>query len=135
MIASLTQTHPLDSPLLSPLLVRVPRRKLQLRNVHHTSKMQWLKNVSTADAKSAIQRPNQFQPDSLFLEAIQESLDCNNNDEEALFCDLFAGISSAKTKVPYNEKLVENLIRVLELALSQWESSARCNTGDDYYTA
>ncbi|XP_078348626.1 protein CLEC16A-like isoform X2 [Oculina patagonica] len=86
----------------------------------------------TEEIKSVIQRPKEFHRDSMFLEAIHESLDCSNNDEEALFaiCLLCAairnngvdknllesiGLSSAKRKVPYNEKLVENLIRVLEL--------------------
>ncbi|XP_022784974.1 protein CLEC16A homolog isoform X3 [Stylophora pistillata] len=82
--------------------------------------------------QSVIQRPKEFQPDRMFLEAIQESLDCSDNDEEALFaiCLLYAaignkgvdtnllesaGLSTAENKVPYNEQLVESLIRMLEL--------------------
>lgn len=82
--------------------------------------------------QSVIQRPKEFQPDRMFLEAIEESLDCSDNDEEALFaiCLLYAaignkgvdnnllesaGLSTAESKVPYNEQLVESLIRMLEL--------------------
>lgn len=89
-------------------------------------------NSETESIKSAIKRPKDFQRDSMFMEAIQDSLDCSIHDKEALFsiCLLYAalcnkgvdksllesiGISSAQVKVPYNEKVVENLIRVLEL--------------------
>lgn len=89
-------------------------------------------NSETESIKSAIKRPKDFQRDSMFMEAIQDSLDCSIHDKEALFsiCLLYAalcnkgvdksllesiGISSAQVKVPYNEKIVENLIRVLEL--------------------
>lgn len=89
-------------------------------------------NSETESIKSAIKRPKDFQRDSMFMEAIQDSLDCSTHDKEALFsiCLLYAalcnkgvdksllesiGISSAQVKVPYNEKVVENLIRVLEL--------------------
>lgn len=105
---------------------------IESRPLHAQNAVAEDENNETESIKSAIKRPKDFQRDSMFLEAIHESLDCSNDDEEALFaiCLLYAaignkgvdksllesiGISSEKVKVPYNEKLVEMLIRVLEL--------------------
>ena len=46
---------------------------------------------------------------SMFLEAIQESLDCSNDDEEALFaiCLLYAAIGN-KGSVEFNSYLIAN---------------------------
>lgn len=104
----------------------------ETRTLHTQNCLAEDQNSETESIKSAIKRPKDFQRDSMFMEAIQDSLDCSIHDKEALFsiCLLYAalcnkgvdksllesiGISSAQVKVPYNEKVVENLIRVLEL--------------------
>lgn len=104
----------------------------ETRTLHTQNCLAGDENSETESIKSAIKRPKDFQRDSMFMEAIQDSLDCSIHDKEALFsiCLLYAalcnkgvdksllesiGISSAQVKVPYNEKVVENLIRVLEL--------------------
>lgn len=104
----------------------------ETRTLHTQNCLAEDENSETESIKSAIKRPKDFQRDSMFMEAIQDSLDCSIHDKEALFsiCLLYAalcnkgvdksllesiGISSAQVKVPYNEKVVENLIRVLEL--------------------
>lgn len=104
----------------------------ETRTLHTQNCLAGDENSETESIKSAIKRPKDFQRDSMFMEAIQDSLDCSTHDKEALFsiCLLYAalcnkgvdksllesiGISSAQVKVPYNEKVVENLIRVLEL--------------------
>lgn len=104
----------------------------ETRTLHTQNCLAEDENSETESIKSAIKRPKDFQRDSMFMEAIQDSLDCSIHDKEALFsiCLLYAalcnkgvdksllesiGISSAQVKVPYNEKIVENLIRVLEL--------------------
>ncbi|XP_074605981.1 protein CLEC16A-like isoform X2 [Acropora palmata] len=104
----------------------------ETRTLHTQNSLAEDENSETESIKSAIKRPKDFQRDSMFMEAIQDSLDCSTHDKEALFsiCLLYAalcnkgvdksllesiGISSAQVKVPYNEKVVENLIRVLEL--------------------
>lgn len=104
----------------------------ETRTLHTQNCLAEDENSETESIKSAIKRPKDFQRDSMFMEAIQDSLDCSTHDKEALFsiCLLYAalcnkgvdksllesiGISSAQVKVPYNEKIVENLIRVLEL--------------------
>lgn len=104
----------------------------ETRTLHTQNCLAEDQNSETESIKSAIKRPKDFQRDSMFMEAIQDSLDCSTHDKEALFsiCLLYAalcnkgvdksllesiGISSAQVKVPYNEKIVENLIRVLEL--------------------
>ncbi|XP_048575920.1 protein CLEC16A isoform X4 [Nematostella vectensis] len=81
--------------------------------------------------KSFVRRCADFNPDRLFFEALRNSLECSNNDGEALFalCVVHAainnrgvdkrllhsaGISSIQEKVAYNEPLVDDIIRVLD---------------------
>ncbi|XP_031560161.1 protein CLEC16A-like, partial [Actinia tenebrosa] len=87
--------------------------------------------ASRIPVKSFVRRSKDFEPDRLFFDTLRSSLECTENDGEALFalCLIYAaiqnkgvdkkllhsaGISSVKERVPYNEELVDDIIRVIE---------------------
>ncbi|KAK2557120.1 Protein CLEC16A [Acropora cervicornis] len=57
----------------------------ETRTLHTQNSLAEDENSETESIKSAIKRPKDFQRDSMFMEAIQDSLDCSTHDKEALF--------------------------------------------------